>query len=74
MLLKMFKDVLVAGEQHSVVQAQDDGGVPECSCRRGTIPVTSDGTGVGDVRAEVVVLQGAAGFPQDWHERGEGPV
>ena len=33
---------------------------PPCSV--GKLP------GVGDVGAEVVVLQGAAGFPQDWHK------
>ena len=65
MRLKMIKDVLVAGEQNGAVQTQDDGGVPECSCRRGTMPVTSAGTGVGEVGAEVVVHQGAAGFPQE---------
>ena len=56
MLLKMNEDVLVAGEQSGADQSEKDGG---------TMPVTSTGAGVGDVGAEDVDRQGAAGFPQE---------
>ena len=55
MLLKMNEDVLVAGEQSGADQSQEGGG---------TMLVTSTGAGVGDVGAEDVDHQGAAGFPQ----------
>ena len=56
------KDVLVVGERSGADQSQEDGG---------TMPVTFAGAGIGDVGAEGVDRQGAAGFPQ---ERVELPV